>query len=349
MRNNEESMTIAADISVNMLAAFAQVARQLSVSKAAAQMRVSKSVVSKRVAHLEAALGATLFSRSTRKIALTPAGELYLEFARRAVDDSRASLEQLRDLNTAASGELSGQMRITAPVSWGQNVLARCLPEFLKRHAGVEIELQLTDRMMDLAHEGVDMALRWSSASARGLGAVPVATVQWVIVASPKYLRQCGTPRQPQDLEKHSCMCYWRERADDAWVLVRAEARAEVFVRSRYHVNNPESVVNAAAAGLGLALLPAYVCSVQLDSGALRTVLGTWTPQTKFGTQITAVSTPERMRLARNRALIEFLQTAIGGDASAAVAASNGRRSRAGQSPAKSKNVNAKSVQRPKP
>lgn len=330
-------MTLAADISVNMLAAFVQVAQLLSVSKAAAQMRVSKSVVSKRVAHLESALGATLFSRSTRKIALTPAGETYLEFARRAVDDARASLEQVRDLNAAASGDLSGQIRVTAPVSWGQNVLAKCLPEFLQRHAGVEIELQLTDRMMDLAHEGVDMALRWSSASARGLGAVPVATVQWVIVAAPKYLRKNGTPRQPLDLEKHSCMCYWRERADDAWVLVRADARAEVFVRSRYHVNNPESVVNAAVAGLGLALLPAYVCKAQLDSGALKTVLGNWTPQTKFGTQITAVSTPERMRLARNRAMIEFLQTAIGGDANS------------GQLPAKPKSVNAKLAPRSEP
>lgn len=347
-------MTIAADISVNMLAAFAQVAQHLSVSKAAAQMRVSKSVVSKRVAHLESALSATLFSRSTRKIALTPAGELYLEFAQRAVDDSRASLEQLRDLNAAASGELSGQIRVTAPVSWGQNVLAKCLPEFLHRHAGVEIELQLTDRMMDLAHEGVDMALRWSSASARGLGAVPVAAVQWVVVAAPKYLRRFGTPRQPLDLDQHSCMCYWRERADDAWVLTKADERVEVFVRSRYHVNNPEAVVNAAVAGLGLALLPAYVCSAQLDSGALKTVLANWTPQTKFGTQITAVSTPERMRLARNRALIEFLQSAIGGDSNATVAASTGpasrasHTSRAGQSPSKPKNVNAKSAQRPK-
>jgi DNA-binding transcriptional LysR family regulator len=342
-------MTIAADISVNMLAAFAQVARHSSVSKAAAQMRVSKSVVSKRVAHLESALGATLFSRSTRKIALTPAGELYLEFAQRAVDDSRASLERVRDLNAAASGELGGQMRVTAPVSWGQNVLAKCLPEFLRRHAGVEIELQLTDRMMDLAHEGVDMALRWSSTSARALGAVPVAAVQWVIVASPAYLRRCGTPRLPQDLDKHSCMCYWRERADDAWVLVRADAHVEVFVRSRYHVNNPEAVVNAAVAGLGLALLPAYVCSAQLDSGALRTVLANWTPQTKFGTQITAVSTPERMRLARNRALIEFLQSAVGSDATGAVASADGRRPRTADARAKPKSVNAKPAQRPEP
>ncbi len=307
-------MTLAADISINMLTAFVQVAKDLSVSRAALQMRVSKSVVSKRVARLESALGATLFSRSTRKIALTPAGELYLDYARRTVDDSRASMEQVRDLNAAASGKLSGQIRMTAPVSWGQNVLARCLPEFLRQHAGVEIELQLTDRMMDLAHEGVDIALRWSSTSARGPGAVPVAAVQWVIVASPQYLRRSGTPRKPQDLEKHSCMCYWRERTDDAWVLTQADAQTEVFVRSRYHANNPESVVSAAVAGLGLALLPAYVCGDQLASGKLRPVLANWTPQTKFGTQITAVSTPERARLARNRALIGFLQTAMGGE-----------------------------------
>ncbi len=342
-------MTLAADISINMLASFVQVANELSVSKAASQMRVGKSVVSKRVAHLESALGATLFSRSTRKIALTPAGELYLDYARRSVDDSRASMEQVRDLNAASSGKLKGQIRLTAPVSWGQNVLARCLPEFLRRHTFVEIELQLTDRMMDLAHEGVDIALRWSSSSARALGTVPVAAVQWVIVASPQYLRRWGTPRQPQDLAKHPCMCYWREQADDAWVLACANGQTEVFVRSRYHANNPESVVTAAVAGLGLALLPSYVCNGQMARGDLKPVLGKWTPQTKFGTQITAVSPPERMRLARNRALIEFLQTALDAQTQAVVANQEVRKMRANQPPATPQKINATQALRQAP
>jgi DNA-binding transcriptional LysR family regulator len=122
-----------------------------------------------------------------------------------------------------------------------------------------------------------------------------------------------------------------------------------VFVRSRYHVNNPESVVNAAVAGLGLALLPAFVCSAQLDSGALKPVLPNWTPQTKFGTQITAVSTPERMRLARNRALIEFLQATVGSETNTAIAGKTGSEPRAVRSPGKPKSVNAKSVPHPKP
>ena len=98
--------------------------------------------------------------RSTRKIALTPAGEAYLEFARRAVREIADGMEQVRSLES----DLTGTLRITAPVSWGQKVLAKHLPEFLRLHPALAIELKLTDRIMDLANERIDVALRWSKA-----------------------------------------------------------------------------------------------------------------------------------------------------------------------------------------
>ena len=287
-----------------MLAAFVKVAEKLSVSAAAVELGAGKSVVSKRVAQLEASVKATLFSRSTRRVALTPAGEAYLGFARRALEEVAAAQERLHNLRH----ELTGQIRLTAPVSWGQRVLAKRLPEFLRQHPAIEIELLLADRLMDLAYERIDIGLRWTTAAAPELSSVPVARVAWVIAAAPRYLAEAGTPLEPQDLAAHPCMCYWRESSDDAWTLSLGQRREQVRVRGRYHANNPEAVVDAALAALGVALLPRYLCDEALAEGHLVAVLQAWTPQTKFGTRITAVAAPERMRFARNQAMLAFLR-----------------------------------------
>lgn len=295
-------------LSTDMLAAFVKVAERLSVSAAAADLGVGKSVVSKRVAQLEAQVKATLFSRSTRRVALTPAGEAYLDFARRALDEVAAAEERLRGLRA----ELVGQIRLTAPVSWGQQVLARALPGFLRRHPAIDIELLLGDRMMDLAYERIDIGLRWTSHPPPDLVSQPVATVGWVIAASPGYLAEAGTPAAPDDLAGHSCLSYWRDSAADTWTLDAPDRRERVRVRSRYHVNNPEAVTQAALAGLGIAMLPRYLCDEALADGRLATVLPGWAPQSQFGTTITAVAAPERLRLARNQALLDYLRERFG-------------------------------------
>jgi DNA-binding transcriptional LysR family regulator len=301
-------------ISTDMLAAFIRVAEHRGVSAAAAELGVAKSVVSKRIAQLEAAVKATLFSRSTRKVALTPAGEAYLDFARRALHEVAAAEERLRDLRV----QLSGRIRVTAPVSWGQRVLAKCLPDFLLQHPAIEVELLLDDRMMDLAVERIDIALRWSSVAAPDLSAIPVAQVNWRLTAAPAYLASAGWPQQPQDLAQHVCLTYWRDSSDDTWLLEQALPeqqleQVQVRVHSRYHVNNPEAVADAALAGLGIALLPDYLCDDALaDTGLMRLLPG-WVPVTKFGTGINAVATPERLRITRNQALLSFLTHALAG------------------------------------
>lgn len=287
-----------------MLAAFVKVADSASVSRAAMELGVGKSVVSKRVAQLEGLVGATLFARSTRRIALTPAGEAYAEFARRALAEMGAGEERLRALRS----ELTGRIRVSATVSWGQRVLAATLPEFLRLHPGIELELQLADRMVDVAYERIDIALRWSATPPQGLVCEPVAVVDWSVVASPAYLAEAGTPQSPADLGRHSCLCYWREASDELWTLAHAGQMARVQVHGRYHVDNPEAVAEAAIAGLGIAMLPDYLCQDGLADGRLQRVLPGWAPQTKFGSLISAVTTAERMRLPRNQVLLAFLR-----------------------------------------
>lgn len=297
-------------VSSNMLLAFLKVAERLSVSAAADDLGISKSQISKRVALLEGQIGATLFSRSTRKVALTPAGETYLEFARRAVAELLAGEERLLALRS----ELSGTIRLTAPVSWGQRVLAKRLPEFLRLHPAIEIELEFSDQLVDLARHRIDIALRWSATTQQDMHCTALNPIGWLLAASPGYLADAGVPKHPEDLTEHACFSYWREHADDTWTFSNLDAgrkgasRKTVQVKGRYHVNNPEAVTDAAIQGLGIAMLPDYLCDDALKTGQLVQVLANWKPQTRFGSHITAVAAPERMLLSRNRMLLDFLK-----------------------------------------
>ena len=293
-------------LSTEMLEAFVKVAERLSVSAAAADLDLGKAVVSKRVAQLEARVKSTLFSRSTRKIALTPAGEAYLDFARRALREIGAAEERLRELRA----DLSGRIRVSATVSWGQRVLALHLPEFLRLHPAVELELSLSDRLVDLAVERTDLAFRWTaSPPPPGLVAETAASVRWLLVGAPPYLAAVGAPRTPADLAAHECLSYWRENSDDTWVLVDPRGRRQaVSVGGRFHANDVEAVTAAAHAGLGLALLPGYLCEASIADGRLVQVLPRWTPITRYGTQVKMLATPERLRIARIRALGNFIR-----------------------------------------
>jgi DNA-binding transcriptional LysR family regulator len=292
-------------ISADMLLAFVKVAENLSVSKTAIALAVGKSVISKRIAQLESHLGATLFSRSTRQVALTSAGEAYLEHAKKALLAMSAGEEML----TALRSDLNGKIRVTAPVSWGQRILSKKIPEFLRMHPGIELELILSDRMMDLAHERIDVAFRWStSQDNKELYVKPVSLIEWMLVCAPQYIALHGEPTSPEELENHSCLFYWKDTSDDWWILELGPEVKRVKVKSRYHVDNPEAILEACVQGLGIGLLPAYLCKDAILDGTLLKVLPEWMPQTRFGNRITAVTPPDRMRVYRNKVFIEFVQ-----------------------------------------
>jgi DNA-binding transcriptional LysR family regulator len=292
------------NISIDMLHAFVTVAESGSVSAAATALGVPKSVASKRLAQLESLAHATLVSRSSRKLALTPAGELYLPFARRAIGSLSEADDGLRALRAVPSGAI----RITAPVSWGQRALAKVIPEFLASHPEIEIELILQDRLLDIDQEHIDVALRMSSVATPDWVWLPIARLDWVICATPYYLATHSAPLEPDDLATHACMNYWSMQSDDAWHLRKGDTDIRLRVRNRYRANNPEAVLDAAMAGLGVALLPRYCCEGELRDGTLLPVLADWQPITKYGKAIFAVAAPDRMRLSRIQALLTFLK-----------------------------------------
>jgi DNA-binding transcriptional LysR family regulator len=293
------------NISTDMLSAFVKVAERLSVSAAAQELGVGKGVVSKRLAQLEDSIKTTLVTRNSRKLALTPCGLVYLDFAKQALFAMQQADEGLRNLRD----EPTGRIRVTAPVSWGMYALGKALPDFLSAFPQIEVELILQDKIIDIAHEGIDIALRMTATPSLDLVSIPVAQLSWVICASPTYIATAGEPHLPSDLAHHPCMNYWSAHSDDDWRLKKDKVEQVLRVRNRYRANNPEAIMNAVVAGLGIALLPRYCCEQALADGRLVPVLTEWAPVTKFGNQITAVLAPDRVGFSRNQAFLKFLKS----------------------------------------
>jgi DNA-binding transcriptional LysR family regulator len=298
------------NISTDMLQAFVAVAERSSVSAAALALGLAKSVVSKRLAHLEEAVHVTLVARNSRTLSLTPAGQVYLSFAQRALTAMQAADEELRTLRD----EPTGKIRLTAPVSWGHRALGKALPDFLAQFPEIEVELILQDHILDMAKERIDIALRMSATPVLDLVWIPIAKLDWVMCAAPSYIAAAGEPHSPAELAHHPCMNYWTVVTDDAWQLQRGAERASLQVRNRYRANNPEAILDAALAGLGVAMLPLYCCKQELAEGKLLPVLRDWQPVTKFGNQIAAAVAPDRVSFSRNQALLRFLKAKFSGD-----------------------------------
>ncbi len=290
-----------------MLSTFILVADRSSFTAAAAEAGTAKGVVSKRIVQLEAQLGHPLFRRTTRSVHLTPAGEMFLDTARKIMLELEAGTEALSSLRS----EPSGPVRMTAPVSWGTEVLAKLVPRFLQEYPRIEVELILSDGLMDLAHERIDIALRMTVAPLPDQVAIPLADLERLLCATPKYIKSFGMPKSPSDLIRHSCLSYWTEPGRQSWYLVRRNEKKTVPVVSRYRVNSPNAVKDAVMASIGVGLLPEYVCGRELQSGKLLRVLPDWRPETQFGTKIHAVGLPERMRLSRCQAMLKFLKDAL--------------------------------------
>lgn len=291
----------------DILETFVLVAEKASFSAAANELNIAKGVISKRIGQLEAELGQPLFRRTTRQVRMTPAGEVYLAFARSALLEIEAGKEALTSLRT----EPMGLIRLTAPVAWGNTVLTKLLPQFLKQYPKIQVELLLSDHMMDLADERIDIALRMTEVPMPDHVAIPLTDLERSLCASKAYIEEYGKPTTLAQLERHHCLAYWTGQSHQTLHLQKgSELRTVCFV-SRYRVNSPQAVKEAVLAGLGIGLLPLYVCAEEIKIGQLIRVLPHWIPQTKFGTRIFAVGLPERVRLSRCQTLLKYIKAAL--------------------------------------
>jgi DNA-binding transcriptional LysR family regulator len=247
---------------------FVAVAERRSFKKAAQAAQRSPQAITRAIAALEARLGTRLLHRTTRSVSLTDEGARLLERARQVLDDV-AALE-----HTSFDRELRGRLTVTAPVLFGQLHVLPIVTEFLTRHAAVTVNLSLLDRVVALAEEGVDLAVRIGGLPDSALRSRPVGQVRYVICASPAYLRRRGTPREPRALAAHDCVAFLGSTAPDRWSFAGPDRREHsVPVHCRLSVNTGQAAVDAALAGLGLVRVLSYQVAPLVRRKRLRLVL----------------------------------------------------------------------------
>lgn len=274
-----------------------------SMAGAARRLGCTRAQVSKQIAELERAFGARLFERSTRRLVLTAAGDVFHRHALHALEAVRGTEIALRNLGEAPRGTL----RVSATVSFGRHWIAPLLPEIAAAHPELECELILTDDIVDLVADNIDLALRMTRQPPEDAVARRVVGLRRVICAAPHYLARHGVPETPHDLVRHQCLSYVL-RDDKVWSLLDARGNeARVAVSSRIHFNNIECILDAALAGHGVAILPTFMCHRELADGRLRTVLDGYEPNVIFGRDLYACYTPSRVRVPKVKVFLDAL------------------------------------------
>ncbi|MCS0502348.1 LysR family transcriptional regulator [Ancylobacter mangrovi] len=286
------------------IAAFVAIAEAGSISEAARRLRLSKSVVSERLAGLERSLGASLVHRSTRKLSLTDDGAAFLARATGAMRQLDAAVADLAESRST----LSGPLRISAPVAFAHLHLGPALYPFLLRHPEVELTLDLDDRRIEVQAESYDGVVRHGPLTDSRLIAWPLARSRRVLVASPGYLERYGAPRNLDELDGHRGVFYTHRGIAD-WRFVTPQGVVNVRARPGLRVNNGELMRDAAAAGIGIALLPMFIAGPAVRAGTLRVVDVGAETEAEF---IYVAHAEARRPSAKLRAFAECLRQAFG-------------------------------------
>ncbi|WP_168798624.1 LysR family transcriptional regulator [Herbaspirillum sp. ST 5-3] len=249
---------------------FAKVVEAKSFSAAALELATSKSLVSKQVSSLEQALGVRLLNRTTRRLSLTEIGAAYYEHCARIAQEIDAATETVTHLQA----EPRGVLRVTSPVIFASLHLAPALGAFLQQHDQVEVELNASDRVVDLVEEGYDLAIRITDRPAPNMVARQIAPVRWVTCAAPAYLERHGTPETPQDLREHHCLVYQDIPAlRSGWRYVVGNKEVHLHLQGKCRVNSSEVMIQLALDGMGILMLPTYIVGQYLKSGRLQEIL----------------------------------------------------------------------------
>lgn len=288
------------------LAIFAKVVELRSFAGAAEDLGLSKATVSKAVTRLETRLGARLFNRTSRRLALTDAGQGLVEPATRML----AQGEDAENAAMAQSAAPRGLVRLAVPMSFGLSDVAPILPDFLTAYPEVSVDLHLSDATVDLVGMGFDAALRIAALPDSSLVARRLRPVKRYVVGAPSYLERRGRPTHPGHLAEHSCLGYAYLPTPDAWRFVNAAGEeASVRPAGPLRVNNADALMPALIAGVGLAVMPDFIAREALADGRLEAVMPDWTPPPIALHLVMPAGGP---RPARVEALTAFLTWALG-------------------------------------
>jgi DNA-binding transcriptional LysR family regulator len=251
---------------------FVEVVDAGGFAKAGERLSLTRSAVGKAIARLEERLGVQLFQRTTRTQCLTEDGQQYYERCLRAINELRAGETMLEN----GRREVVGKLRVTLPVLFGRHRVAPILRSYARQHPNLELELNFSDRQVDLIAEGFDLAVRnGRPGNGSTLRARQLVSQRKVLCASPAYLERRGVPHTLAELTDHDLLPYWRNDHGLAWTLPDAKgALVDVLVTSRLRFDDLEVIADAAAEGMGLAWLPYWLIRDRMQQGALVEIWG---------------------------------------------------------------------------
>jgi DNA-binding transcriptional LysR family regulator len=280
--------------------AFVTVAETNSFAETARRLNIANSVVSKRIKDLEGYLGTRLLQRTTRHVALTDAGYQYFDHARRIIHELAEVEENLRYQNENPVGDV----RVSAPVTFGTKFLGPAVASFLDKYPDVGVRLYLGDRAAELTQEDFDLAIRIGDIANTSLVARKLAESRRVTVANPAYLNEHGRPEKPQDLARHNCMVYSGVNDGKAWSY-RINGRKHLQpVAGRFSSDNGTLLLDAALRDCGITVLPSFIVGNHVNSGELEILLEEYEEEPML---IQAVYVPQRHLSARTRKFIDHL------------------------------------------
>ncbi|AHG65235.1 LysR family transcriptional regulator [Advenella mimigardefordensis] len=283
------------------MALFVEVVKARGFRSAADAIGIPNSTLSRRITELEKSIGLRLLHRTTRKIELTEAGQIYFERCKRIVDEARLAHEQLGEMLAQPSGVL----RASLPVDFAVTYLAPLIAEFSRLYPGITFDFDLTPRRVDLVSEPFDVAIRMGQPENSQLIARPLATLTPYLYASPGYLKLSGEPSVPAELEQREC---FNIQPAGTWTLHDGRQTATAAVGGRFSLNSVGMLRRLATLDLGIILLPEEIVADELASGKLQRIMPQWhgTPQPVY------VLTETRLLPAKTQRFIEFLRERLG-------------------------------------
>lgn len=284
---------------------FSTLIRYGSFSATARELNVTTPAISKRLSLMEARLGVQLLVRTTRRISLTPEGEIYLEHSRRILAD----IDDMEKLVTRAVAAPKGLLRVNATLGFGRSNIAPLISQFAKRHPEVQFQLQLTVNPPPLSEDTCDVCIRFGEPPDARVIARRIASNRRLLCASPAYLARHAAPQVPNDLTRHNCVGIRQgDEAYGIWHLTSAKRTETVKVRGSLSTNDGEIAVNWALAGHGILMRAEWDIAKYLKSGRLRQVLENWqTPPA----DIYAVYPQRHHTAARVRAFVDYIVDAF--------------------------------------
>ncbi|EML4806005.1 LysR family transcriptional regulator [Acinetobacter baumannii] len=282
---------------LNDMALFIEVASAMSFTRASENTGIPNSTISRRISVLEKSIGLRLLHRTTRKVELTEAGQLYYNSCRRIVDEARIAHEQLGEM----LAQPSGMLRVSLPVDFSVTYLAPLIAEFSRQYPGITFDFDLTPRRVDLITEPFDLAIRMGDLPSSHLIARPLAYLSVHLYASPRYIEIYGEPKHPSELVNHSCLSFPKV---GNWLLYNGSEEVEIEVGGRFLVNSNGLLRRLATLDLGIVMLPTEIAADDLLTGQLHRILPGWQ-----GNHIAAYALTEtRLLPAKTQRFIDFLQ-----------------------------------------